>query len=200
MKNQKIFGENVVKNLGEVCKFDIGGTPSRSKNEYYENGKHLWVSVRELNGRYIYDTKEKLTDLGVQKSSVKLFEKETILFSFKLSIGKTAIVGNPLYTNEAIAGILSKNNDILNNKYLFYYLTINDFSKLGSGILGNGSLNKTSLEQIQIQIPSLERQQEIVEYCEYNVTIIKQLEIEIEKNIKQAQQFINGIVKSRVVE
>ena len=156
--------------------------------------------MRELNGRYIYDTKEKLTDLGVQKSSVKLFEKETILFSFKLSIGKTAIVGNPLYTNEAIAGILSKNNDILNNKYLFYYLTINDFSKLGSGILGNGSLNKTSLEQIQIQIPSLERQQEIVEYCEYNVTIIKQLEIEIEKNIKQAQQFINGIVKSRVVE
>lgn len=52
--------------------------------------------------------KRKITDLGVQNSSVKLFAKDTILFSFKLSIGKTAIVGNPLYTNEAIAGILSK--------------------------------------------------------------------------------------------
>ena len=120
----------VVKTLGEVCKFDIGGTPSRSKNEYYENGNNLWVSVRELNGGYIYDTKEKITDLGVQNSSVKLFAKDTILFSFKLSIGKTAIVGNPLYTNEAIAGIFSKNNDLLNNKYLYYYLTITPTEKI----------------------------------------------------------------------
>jgi len=198
LNNQKIFGDNVVKTLGEVCKFDIGGTPSRSNNEYYDNGNNLWASVRELNGGYIYDTKEKITDLGVKKSSVKLFAKDTILFSFKLSIGKTAIVGNPLYTNEAIAGILSKNNDLLSNKYLYYYLTINDFSKLGSGILGNGSLNKKSLEQIKILIPSLERQQEIVEYCEYNDTLIKQLEKEIENNKRLAQQFITGIVKAQL--
>uniref|UniRef100_A0A6C0BQZ7 site-specific DNA-methyltransferase (adenine-specific) n=1 Tax=viral metagenome TaxID=1070528 RepID=A0A6C0BQZ7_9ZZZZ len=158
----------VVKTLGEVCIFDIGGTPSRSKkDEYYDNGNNLWVSVRELNGGYIYDTKEKITDLGVKNSSVKLFAKDTILFSFKLSIGKTAIVGNPLYTNEAIAGIISKNNDILNNKYLYYYLTINDFSKIGSGLIGNGSLNKKSLTQLKIPIPSLELQQEIVKYLDF---------------------------------
>ena len=190
----------IVKTLGEVCKFDIGGTPSRNKNEYYENGNNLWVSVRELNGGYIYDTKEKITDLGVKNSSVKLFAKDTILFSFKLSIGKTGIVGSPLYTNEAIAGILSKNNDILNNKYLYYYLTINDFSKLGSGILGNGSLNKKSLEQIKIPIPSLERQQEIVEYCEFNDELIKRLEKEIENNKKQARACINSIIKMSSVE
>jgi type I restriction enzyme S subunit len=197
LNNQKIFGENVVKTLGETCNFNIGGTPARSNSEYYDNGQNLWVSVRELNGGYIYDTKEKITDLGVQNSSVKLFVKDTILFSFKLSIGKTAIVGNPLYSNEAIAGILSKNNDTLTNKYLYYYLNINDFTKLGSGMLGNGSLNKKSLEQITIIIPSLERQKEIVEYCEYNDALIQQLEKEIENNKKQAQQFITGIVKSQ---
>ena len=197
-ENEDILYENgvIVKTLGEVCKFDIGGTPSRSKNEYYENGNNLWVSVRELNGGYIYDTKEKITDLGVKNSSVKLFAKDTILFSFKLSIGKTAIVGNPLYTNEAIAGILSKNNDILNNKYLYYYLTINDFSKLGSGILGNGSLNKKSLEQIKIPIPTLERQKEIIEYCENKNNLIKQLEKEIEKNKKQVQLFMTSILQT----
>jgi len=157
----------VVRTLGEVCKFEIGGTPSRSKNEYYEDGTNLWVSVRELNGGYIYDTKEKITDLGVEKSSVKLFEKDTILFSFKLSIGKTAIVGSPLYTNEAIAGILSKDSNLLMNKYLYYYLTINDFSKLGAGILGNGSLNKKSLGMIPIIVPSLERQKEIVDDLDF---------------------------------
>ena len=179
----------VVKTLGEVCKFDIGGTPSRSKNEYYENGNNLWVSVRELNGGYIYDTKEKITDLGVQNSSVKLFAKDTILFSFKLSIGKTAIVGNPLYTNEAIAGILSKNNDLLNNKYLYYYLTINDFSKFGSGILGNGSLNKKSLEQLKIPIPSLDLQQEIVKYLDFIYEKANKTSREKIAELKQLNEF-----------
>jgi type I restriction enzyme S subunit len=195
LNTQKMFGENVVKTLGEVCEFSIGGTPSRNVNEYYKNGTHLWASVRELNGGYIYDTTEKITDLGVEKSSVKLFVKDTILFSFKLSIGKTAIVGTPLYTNEAIAGILSKNVSVLDNKYLYYYLTITDFSKLGSGILGNGSLNKKSLDKIKIPIPSLERQKEIVEYCEFNDNLIKQLEKEIENNKKQARMCISSIVK-----
>jgi len=198
LNTQKVFGENSVKMLGEVCNFDIGGTPSRSKNEYYENGTNLWVSVRELNGGHIFDTTEKITDLGVKKSSVKLFGIGTILFSFKLSIGKTAIVGNSLYSNEAIAGIVSKNNDVLDNKYLYYYLTVNDFTQKGSGMLGNGSLNKKSLALLKIPIPPLDRQKEIVEYCEFNATLIQQLEKEIEYNKKQAQQFITGIVKSQV--
>ena len=164
---EKYKDDIIVKTLGEVCKFDIGGTPLRSKNEYYKNGNNLWISVRELNGGYIYDTKEKITNLGVQNSSVKLFTEDTILFSFKLSIGKTAIVGNPLYTNEAIAGILSKNNNLLNNKYLYYYLTINDFSKLGSGIFSNSSLNKKLLEKIKIPIPPIEKQKEIVKYLDF---------------------------------
>ena len=195
LKNQKMFGENEIKTLGEVCNFDIGGTPSRIKNEYYDNGTNLWVSVRELNRGYIYDTKEKITDLGVENSSVKLFPKETILFSFKLSIGKTAIAGNSLYTNEAIAGIISKNNDALGNKYLYQYLTINDFSNLGTGILGNGSLNKKSLAEIKISFPSLERQKEIVEYCEYNDKMIQQLEKEMDNNKLQAKQCIDSILK-----
>ena len=52
-------------------------------------------------------------------------------------------------------------------------------------------------ETIKIPVPSLERQKEIVEYCEYNDTLIKQLEKEIENNKRLAQQFITGIVKSQ---
>ena len=196
LDNQKLFGHNEIKTLGEICKFGIGGTPPRSRKEYYDNGNNLWVSVRELNGGYIYDTKEKITNLGIQNSSVKLFTKDTVLFSFKLSIGKTAIVGNSLYTNEAIAGILSKNDNLLSNKYIYYYLTINDFSKLGSGLLGNGSLNKKSLEQLNISFPSIERQTEIIEYCSYNDMLIEQIEQEIKNNKNEAYKFINNILKS----
>jgi len=153
-------------------------------------------NIRELNGGYIYDTNEKLSDLGVKKSSVKLFKKDTILFSFKLSIGKTAIVGNPLYTNEAIAGINSKYKDVLDNKYLYYYLSLKDFSNKGSGILGNGSMNKKSLAEIKISILPLEKQKEIVEYCEYNQNLISQLEKEIEQNKKKAEEFMNALIKN----
>jgi hypothetical protein len=60
------------------------------------------------------------------------------------------------------------------------------------------NISKTNIEQIKIQIPSLERQKEIVEYLEYNDKLIKNLEKEIENNKKQAQQFIRGIVKTSV--
>tara|TARA_A100001015_G_scaffold321542_1_gene452852 strand:- start:412 stop:2868 length:2457 start_codon:yes stop_codon:yes gene_type:complete len=166
-KKEDNYSETVIiKKLSEACIFNIGGTPLRKKPEYY-NGTNLWVSVKELNGGYIYDTKEKITDLGVQKSSVKKYQEGTVLFSFKLSIGKTAIVGKELYSNEAIAGIISRDTKILMNKYLYYYLTITDFSKLGSGILGNGSLNKKSLEEIDVPIPSIKLQQKLVEYLDF---------------------------------
>ena len=156
----------VMRTLGDVCDFDIGGTPARNNDTYYNDGTNIWVSVRELNGGYIHNSTEKITDLGVRNSSVKLFQPETVLFSFKLSIGKTAMVGTPLYTNEAIAGINSKDNIILLNRFVYYYMTVGDFTTLGSGVIGKGSLNKTSLSQIPIPVPSMERQREIVEYMD----------------------------------
>ena len=198
-EDNEIYEDGViVKTLEEVCNYEIGGTPSRSKPEYYENGNNLWVSVRELNGGYIYDTKEKINDIGIKKSNVKLYDIGTILFSFKLSIGKTAIVGTPMYSNEAIAGIKSKNPDILYNMYLYYYLSTTNFKQIGSCMLGQGSLNKKSLGKIKIPIPSMKRQKEIVNYLLDIDAKNKQLEKEIENNKKQAKQFITGIVKAQV--
>lgn len=159
----KLIGEIITKKLGEICHIEIGGTPLREIKEYYENGTNLWVSIRELNNNYICDTKEKINDLGIKNSNVKLLPKDTILFSFKLSIGKMAIAGIPLYTNEAIAGINTKDNNIVINKYIYYYLLLNDFSKLGSGILGNGSLNKQSLNLLEIPVPPLDWQNYVVQ-------------------------------------
>lgn len=168
----------VIKKLGDVCNLIIGGTPSTKESDYYHNGTNLWVSVKELNNNIIIDTNKKLTDLGVKKSNVKLIKKGTILFSFKLSIGKTAIAGADLYTNEAIAGLVIKDN-IIDNKYLYYYLMVNDYSKKGSGLIGNGSLNKESLSKLIIPIPSMETQKRLATFCDYALNQIKNLEDEI---------------------
>ena len=190
--------ENVIKTLGEVCKINIGGTPRRDNQEYWQNGNNIWVSIRELNDNIITNSTEKITDLGVKESNVKLIPKNTILFSFKLSIGKIAISGCDLYTNEAIAGLIIQDKQVI-MKYLYYILKeINTFSS--KGCIGGGSLNKESLAKLKIPIPSLETQKEIVAYCDANNNLIKQLENEIEHNKNLAQQFIKGIVKNVGIE
>jgi len=189
LKSSLRFIEKEYKTLGEVCDIKIGGTPLRNNNSYF-NGNNLWVSVSELNNNIINNTKEKITDLGVKNSNVKLLNKDTILFSFKLSIGKMAIAGVPLYTNEAIAGINIKNEDILNYKYLYYYLYNNNYDNLGNGILGKGCLNKSSLSEIKIPIPSIEVQEEIVNYCDNNNDIIRKLNETLNKNKKFMEMII----------
>jgi len=150
--------------LKDVCDILIGGTPRRDNPEFY-GGSNLWVSVRELNNNVINDTKEHLTDIGVKQSNVKLIPENTILYSFKLSIGKIAITGKPLYTNEAIAGLLIKKKDKLLTKYLYYALCfINTFSS--KGCIGNGSLNKTSLGKVKVPIISLEKQNRILSFLD----------------------------------
>jgi restriction endonuclease S subunit len=191
------YNDIEVKKLGDVCDLIIGGTPSTKELNYYHNGKNLWVSVKELNNNIITDTNKKLTDLGVQKSNVKLIKKGTILFSFKLSIGKIAIAGADLYTNEAIAGLVIKDNTIIDNKYLYYYLSSNDYSKKGSGLIGNGSLNKESLSKLEIPIPPLEKQQKIVAFCDTTMKQIKELEDEIAEKRQMALEIFNEFLKSK---
>ena len=159
--------------LGSICSLDIGGTPLTKHDEYYTNGTNLWVSIKDLNYDRLYETKKKITDLGVTKSSVKLLPIDTILLSFKLTIGKVAIAGVPLYTNEAIAGINSLDNTVVLNKYLYYYLSLTDISQDKSGIIGNGSLNKDKLNNLDIKLPTIEHQHKIISYLDHNENIIK---------------------------
>ena len=151
-----------------VCKILIGGTPSRKNYSYYKGGNNLWVSISEMNGQTITDTKEKITDVAVKNSNVKLIPSGTTLLSFKLSIGKTAIAGKDLYTNEAIAALIPNNKDEICDKYLFYLFNgkIIDLSATGNKAFGK-SLNSTYLnENVNIPLPPLDIQQQIVTECE----------------------------------
>lgn len=87
-----------------------------------------------------------------KKSNVKLVKKNSLLLSFKLSIGKLAIAGCDLYTNEAIASINSIIKEIP-NKYLYYCLKMLDIKRYGRGVMSeNGSLNMDQLKLIKIPI------------------------------------------------
>jgi type I restriction-modification system DNA methylase subunit/restriction endonuclease S subunit len=163
------------KPLGEVCEIAIGGTPLRANPDYW-NGTNIWVSISDLNGREIFDSKEKITDLGVSKSSAKLVKQKSILMSFKLSIGKMGIAGCDLYTNEAIVAINPRQT--LSYQFVFYFLAHNQ-SFNPSGSIGGGNLNKESIRGIKIPVPPLEIQEEFVKFYEAKEAKIKKMEADI---------------------
>lgn len=153
--------------LGDVCQIKIGGTPSRRIHRYFE-GNNPWVSIAEMNGQEIFDTKEKITDEAIEASNVKLIKKGSFLLSFKLSIGKTAIAGCDLYTNEAIAAIIPNNPKLLKPKFLFYLFKakIIDLHNVDAKSFGK-SVNSTFLRNnIKIPMPPVEVQDEIICKCQ----------------------------------
>ena len=178
LSNQKIFGENVVKTLGEVCEVNQGN--SLTKTEMIDG---------------IYDV------IGGGKIIGKHNQKNRDGNDFTLTrVGDINInyIDKPYYLTDNGFSLKSKQEDIM-TKYIYYLLSHNKdyLTNLYQGT-AQKVISKTNLKSIKIPIPSLELQKEIVEYCEYNDTLIKQLETEIENNKKQAQQFITGIVKAQV--
>ncbi|WP_188117591.1 N-6 DNA methylase [Campylobacter concisus] len=150
--------------ISKFCDILIGGTPKRGNSAYY-GGENLWLSISEMNSNVITDTKEKITNLGVKNSNVKLIPKDTTLVSFKLSIGKTAIAGTDLYTNEAIAAFVIKKefkNKIL-NKCIFCLFDTKFIKLQKNGLNAFGqSLNSKDLNLIKIPLLPLSTQKQIV--------------------------------------
>ena len=179
--------------LGNVCDILIGGTPSRDNPNYFI-GENLWVSIAEMNGQEITDTKEKITDEAINNSNVKLIPKGTTLLSFKLSIGKTAIAGKDLYTNEAIASLIPKDKNEILDKYLFYLFNTNilDSSNVGNKAFGK-SLNSTYLKNyVQIPIPPINIQKEIISKCEEIDVKYKTSRMTVEKYRNQIEETFEG--------
>lgn len=152
--------------LGKVCDVMIGGTPSRKHAEYFK-GNNLWVSIKEMRGQTISDTEEKITDEAVSASNVKSVPAGTTLLSFKLTIGRVAIAGKELYTNEAIAALIPLNQDLILDKYIFYLFKseLIDLDGMGNKAFGK-SLNSAYLrEDVKVPVPPITVQQQIIDEC-----------------------------------
>lgn len=175
-KDVELSGKYPFSPLGKVCKVTIGGTPSRSNPEFF-TGNNLWVSVGEMEGQIITETQEKITDEAVSASNVKLIPAGTTLLSFKLSIGKTAIAGKDLYTNEAIAALIPLDHKQILDKYLFFLFKgkLIDLERVGNKVFGKSLNIKFLREQVKIPVPPPEVQKQIIDECaeveeEYLVT------------------------------
>jgi len=153
---------SVKQRLGSLCNVRIGRTPRRDSPQFW-GGSATWVTVRELNGGVISTSKEQISDLAVREVMQSPIPAGSLLFSFKLSIGKMAIAGVPLYTNEAIAALVIRDASILDRDYLrFALMATSSEDGANHAVLGK-VLNKEKVEGIEIPVPTFSEQRRIVD-------------------------------------
>jgi type I restriction-modification system DNA methylase subunit len=178
--------------LCEITDINMGSTPSTKNHKYWENGHIPWASISDMNNNnnVIYETKKCLTEYGAETMKSRKIPKDSILLSFKLTIGKLGIAGTEMYCNEAIAFLNSKNEDIP-QMYLYYILDGLNLEKYGRGTIGsNGNLNKEILKNILIPIPKTqEKMQELL------IKISKPFN---EKNEKLYKQYIQELIQEAI--
>lgn len=169
-----------VKELGDLYKTSSGGTPSRKVDEYYEDGGMNWVKTRELKDNFIFDTEEKITQLGLKKSSAKLFPQNTVLIAmYGATIGKLAILANPSTTNQACCAILSQ-TDLFGYSYAFSYL-LDNREKIFS--LGMGAAQQNISQQVIKKFQILKPTNEIMKaFNEVANPILETIKVLQQKN------------------
>ena len=180
--------------LEDLFDLQMGKTPSRNIPEYWNSNDHKWISIGDLSkcGKYIEDTKEYLSNKAVEESGISIIPAETVVMSFKLSIGKTAITPEPMYSNEAIMSFLDRHVLDLLPDYIYYMFSGLDWdSGTNKAVMGK-TLNKATLSKIRVKVHSIDEQKHIVQVLDKVKSLIDARQLELQK--------MNEAIKARFIE
>ena len=190
-----------LKSIGEVCsEIKSGGTPSRSRNDYY-HGDINWVNITDMKSQFISETKNHLTKKGLENSSAKILPKETVLISIFAALGEVAILDKEATTNQAIAGLIPKKE--IDNKFMYYILKSRKayLESLGRGV-AQKNINLSILKKIEIPVPPLNIQKEIVKELDKQMNI-KESSERIVDSIEEAginESFFNSKKQIKLID
>lgn len=160
-ENGNNYPEWEEKELGDVATIVGGGTPNTKIAEYW-NGDINWFSPVEIgNDIFVNESKSKITELGLKKSSAKLLPTGTVLFTSRAGIGKTAILNSEACTNQGFQSIVP-NQSMLDSYYI--YSRTNQLKKYAE-IVGSGStfieVSGVQMRKMPIMLPSITEQEKI---------------------------------------
>lgn len=142
--------------LNEVARIEIGRTPPRMEEHWFSTDpKNIkWISIKDLglSGVYIFNTSEYLTQEAVEKFRIPIIPENTVVLSFKLTIGRLAITTERCLSNEAIAQI---NSDILSTEFIYTYLKTYNWGSLGSTSSIATAINSKIIKEMEVLIPDV---------------------------------------------
>lgn len=179
--------------LEEICTIVSGGTPSRSKPNYWNNGNIPWIKIKDMKSKYIDSAEEFITEEGLNNSSTKMLKRDTILYSIFATLGEVGILKIDACTNQAIAGLSLKEDSNILKEYLYYYLKSKkkDVNNLGRGVAQN-NINLSLLRKFKIPVIPLRQQKKIIEVLDNVSSTINNYEREL--------ALLDELVKARFVE
>ena len=141
-----------------ISSITIGKTPPRKEHHWFSNSDDdiKWASIRDMGecSTYIFQTAEMLTKEAVEKFNVRVVPKNTVILSFKLTIGRVALTDESMATNEAIAhfGQLDSKYGAIQPEYLYAYLKEFNFNKLGNTSSIGTAVNSKTIKAMPIML------------------------------------------------
>lgn len=173
--------------LENIAEWGSGGTPSRKRKEYY-NGNIPWIKTGELNNGYIFNSEEKITELGLKNSSAKLYPINTVIIAmYGATIGKVGILSIEATTNQACACAIVYKNILF--KYVFHYLIYQKEAFINKSKGGaQPNLSQEIIKKHEIPLPPIKEQQRIVNIIESLFVKLDRAKELIENTLAQFEQ------------
>ena len=188
------------KTLDEISDVAIGKTPPRKETWWFSEQEGVkWVSIKDLgnSGTYIFETSEYLTKEAIEKFNVKLIPKDTVILSFKLTVGRIGITTEEMVTNEAIAHFKLTENSVITKEYLYLYLKNFNYEELGSTSSIAKAINSKIVKKIPILIPN-NKINEFKDLFENIFDKIKSNQLEINKLTKLRNTLLPKLMSGEI--
>ena len=188
------------KTLDEISDVGIGKTPPRKETWWFSEQEGVkWVSIKDLgnSGTYIFETSEYLTNEAIEKFNVKLIPINTVILSFKLTVGRIGITTEEMVTNEAIAHFKLSENSVITKEYLYLYLKNFNYEELGSTSSIAKAINSKIVKKIPILIPN-NKINEFKDLFENLFNKIKSNQLEINKLTKLRDTLLHKLMSGDI--
>ena len=177
--------------LEDVCKTSSGGTPSRTKKEYWENGTIPWIKSGDLNKNRITEVDEFITEMGLKNSSAKYIQPETVLIAmYGATAGKTSVSKIKATTNQAVCALVPEDKK-LNKIFLLYWLRSN-YDYIISLAFGGGqpNISQQVIRSLKIPLPPVSTQQKFSDIVEQ----IEKMKENIQKTKQNSEELFNSLM------
>lgn len=183
--------------IGDFARTTSGGTPKRSNPEYY-GGNIPWVKSGDLKDSALFGVEEYISELGLEKSSAKLFKPGTVLIAlYGATIGRLSILQIEAASNQAVCGISLPEE--IDNKYLFYFLLSIRENLISQGKGGaQPNISQGVVKDIEVPVAPLEQQKRIVAKIEEIFSHIDAGIAALNKSKQLLKQYRQSVLKAAV--
>jgi len=210
MKKYEKYKDSGVEWIGEIPEhwtankvkhnfnFKTGFTPPSGKNEYYENGKHVWINISDLQEKDVSDSVNKITDKAIEDYNPSIVPIGSLLYSFKLSVGRVGFNLVECYTNEAIFSI--EPDGVTNLGFFYYSLPEQIIKNANENIYGAKILNQELIKNAILVIPPPHEQTAIAAYLDHKTSEIDQLIADKKRLLELYEEEKTAIINQAVTK